>query len=85
MLAVLIAKKIDDKIVGGLVPHQFVGGVSIHQYVDDKMIFMEYDLQKPMNMKVILYIFEQLSSLNVNFHKHEISVMEGQKIQRIRT
>jgi hypothetical protein len=33
---------------------------------------MEHDLAKALNMKLILYIFEQLSGLKINFHKSEI-------------
>jgi hypothetical protein len=35
------------------------GGVSILQYADDTIIFMEHDIQKMLNMKLILCIFEQ--------------------------
>jgi hypothetical protein len=48
------------------------GGVSILQYADDTIIFMEHDLQKALNMKLILCIFEQLSGLKINFHKSEL-------------
>jgi hypothetical protein len=33
---------------------------------------MEHDLQKVVNMKLILCLFEQLSGLKINFHKSEI-------------
>jgi hypothetical protein len=33
---------------------------------------MKYDLEKGVNMKVILSIFEQISELMVIFHKSEI-------------
>jgi hypothetical protein len=33
---------------------------------------MEHDLEKAVNMKLILYSFEQLSRLKINFHKSEI-------------
>jgi hypothetical protein len=33
---------------------------------------MEHDLEKAMNMKLILCIFEQLLGLKINFHKSEI-------------
>jgi hypothetical protein len=63
MLAILIARVKADGQVGGLVPHLVEGGVSILQYVDDTTIFMEHDLEKAVNMKLILCIFEQLSGL----------------------
>jgi hypothetical protein len=33
---------------------------------------MEHDIQKALNMKLILCIFEQLSGLKINFHKSEL-------------
>jgi hypothetical protein len=72
MLAILIARAKEDGQVGGLIPHLVEGGVSILQYADDAILFMEHDVQKAVNMKLILCIFEQLSGLNINFHKNEI-------------
>ena len=47
--------------MGGLVPHLVDGGVSILQYADDSIIFMEHDLAKARNMKLVLCLFEQLT------------------------
>ena len=48
------------------------GGVSILQYADDTILFLEHSLEKAVNMKLILSLFEQLSGLKINFHKSEI-------------
>jgi hypothetical protein len=72
MLAILIARAKEDGQVGGLIPHLVDGGISILQYADDTILFMEHDLQKVVNMKLILCLFEQLSGLKINFHKSEI-------------
>jgi hypothetical protein len=48
------------------------GGVSILQYADDTIIFLEHDLEKSLNMTLVLGIFEQLSELKINFHKSEV-------------
>jgi hypothetical protein len=71
-LHILIARVKEDCQIGGLVPHVVDSGNSILQYVDDTIIFMEHDLAKAVNMKLILCFFEQLSSLKINFHKSEI-------------
>lgn len=47
------------------------GGVSIVQYADDTIIFMEHNLDKAINMKLTLCLFEQLLGLKINFHKSE--------------
>ena len=72
MLAILIARAKEDGQIGSLIPHLVDGGVSILQYADDTILFMEHDLEKAINMKLILAIFEQLSGLKINFHKSEI-------------
>ena len=72
MLAVLIGRAKEDGQVGGLIPHLVDGGVSILQYADVTIIFMEHDLAKARNMKLVLCLFEQLSGLKINFHKSEL-------------
>jgi hypothetical protein len=42
------------------------------KYADDTILFMEYDLEKAQNLKLILSAFEQLSELKINFHKSEL-------------
>jgi hypothetical protein len=72
MLAIMIARAKEDGQVDDLIPHLVDGVVSILQYVDDTIIFMENNLEKALNMKLILCIFEELSGLKINFHKSEI-------------
>ena len=57
----------------GIVPHLVDGGLSILQYADDTILFMDHDIEKATNMKMLLCAFEQLSAgLKINFHKSEI-------------
>jgi hypothetical protein len=72
MLAILISRAKEDGQVDGLIPHLVDGGVSIPQYDDNTIIFMQHDLEKALNMKLILCIFEQLSGLKINFHKSKV-------------
>jgi hypothetical protein len=72
MLAIMINRAKQDGQVSGLIPHLVEGGVSILHYADDTIIFLEHDLEKALNMKLVLCIFEQLSGLKINFHKSEI-------------
>jgi hypothetical protein len=72
MLAILINRAIDNGYIEGVIPHLVDGGVSILQYADDTILFLQYDLEKAVNMKLILTIFEMLSGLKINFHKSEI-------------
>jgi hypothetical protein len=72
MLAIMIARAKEDGQVDGLIPHLVDGGVSILQYADDTIIFMKNNLEKALNMKLIMCIFKELSGLKINFHKSEI-------------
>ena len=57
MLAILIARAKEDGQVGGLIPHLVDGGISILQYADDTILFLEHDIAKAVNMKLILAFF----------------------------
>jgi hypothetical protein len=72
MLAILIERAKNDGQIAGVVPHLVDGGLSILQYADDTILFMEHDIEKAKNMKLILSAFEQLSGLKINFHKSEL-------------
>jgi hypothetical protein len=64
----MIERAKNDGLIEGVIPHLIDGGLSILQYVDD----MEHDLEKALNLKLILLAFEQLSGLKINFHKSEL-------------
>lgn len=69
MLAIIIeCAKVEGQIEG-VVPHLVDGGLSILQYANDTILFMEHELEKARNLKLILMAFEQLSGLKINFHK----------------
>ena len=73
MLVILIARAKEAGQIEGVIPHLVQDGLSILQYADDTVIFMSHDVEKAVNMKLILSTFEQLSGLKINFHKSEIS------------
>jgi hypothetical protein len=85
MLAILIARAKEDGQVGGLVPHLVNGCISILQYADDTILLMEHGLAKAVNMKLILPIFEQLSSLKNNFHNSELYYLVRPRTMRMTT
>jgi hypothetical protein len=72
MLAIMIVRAKIDGQFEGVIPHLVDGGLSILQYVNDMILFMEHDLKKAKNMKLILLALEQLSGLNINFHQNEL-------------
>ena len=72
MLAIIIERAKSDGQIEGVVPHLVDGGLFILQYADDTILFMEHDMEKEKNLKLILSAFEQLSRLKINFHKSEL-------------
>ena len=58
MLAVLLGRAKEKGQVGGLIAHLVDGGVSILQHANDTILFMEHDIAKARNMKLILCLFE---------------------------
>ncbi|WVZ52923.1 hypothetical protein U9M48_003922 [Paspalum notatum var. saurae] len=72
MLAIMINRAKDAGQIEGLIPHLVQDGLSILQYADDTVIFLEHDIERAKNLKLLLCAFEQLSGLKINFHKSEI-------------
>jgi uncharacterized membrane protein YebE (DUF533 family) len=72
MLAILIEHAKSDGQIEGVIPHLVDEGLSNLQYDDDTILFMEHDLDKARNLKLILAAFEHLLELKINFHKCEL-------------
>lgn len=72
---VLTAQK--NGLFVGLAADLITNGVAILQYADDTVICIEHDLEKAVNLKLLLYMFELMSGLKINFLKSEIFVIEG--------
>jgi hypothetical protein len=56
----------------GLIDNIIPRGVAILQYADDTIICLKHDLEGARRMKMLLYLFEMLSGLKINFNKSEI-------------
>jgi hypothetical protein len=72
MLAILISRAKEPEQIRWVVSHLVDEGLFVLQYADDTVIFMDNDLEKAKNMKLLLCAFEQLSGLKINFHKSEL-------------
>jgi hypothetical protein len=59
------------------------GGISILQYDGHTILFMEHDLGKAVNMKLIIYFFEQQSGLEIIFYKTVFLVRQKMKRSNI--
>jgi len=83
MLAILISRAKEANHIRGVVPHLVDEGLSVLQYADDNVIFMDNDLERAKNMKLLLCAFEQLSGLKINFHKSELFCYGAAKVNQI--
>jgi hypothetical protein len=53
------------------------------QYIDDIVIFMNNNLESAKNIKFLLYAFEQLSGLKINFHKGKLFCYGATKANQV--
>jgi hypothetical protein len=76
-LARMMDKAIENDVLTGLGSHLIPNGVSLLQYADDTIICLENDLTKARNLKMLLYIYEMMAGLEINFMKSEIFMING--------
>jgi hypothetical protein len=82
MLAILIKRAKLAWQIDGVVPHLVDDGLSIFQYVDDTIIFLDQDLEKAKNLKLVLCAFEKLLGLKINFYKSEMYCFGEAKVMQ---
>jgi hypothetical protein len=59
-------------LIKGVVEHLIPNGISHIQYADDTVLMIDGSDNSITNLKVILYCFEWLSGLKINYHKSEV-------------
>ena len=64
-------------LITGLASNLITHGVAILQYVDDTIICLEENMDIARNMKLLLYIYELMSGLKINFTKSEVIMING--------
>jgi hypothetical protein len=74
-LATLLKKSKEAGLIKGLVL-ELVEGRSTHlQYANDTVICLEIDEESIANTKFLLYYFENMFGLKINYHKSEVMVL----------
>jgi hypothetical protein len=61
--------------IKGLMAHLIEGGITHLQYADDIIIFLNLDEQSIIHTKFLLYCFENMSGLKINYQKSEVYVL----------
>lgn len=71
----------DNQNITGLIPNYISNGVAILQYADHTILCLQDDEEMARNMKLMLYIFEDMSGLKINFNKSEVIMIteDGEK------
>lgn len=74
----MVHKTQQNGSITGLISHIVPNGVAILQYADDTIIFLKHDLEGAMHMILLLYLFEMLAGLKINFNKNEILMINDE-------
>lgn len=64
-------------LVTGQVPHLLDKGIAVLHYADDTILCLEENLGNVRNIKLLLYLYELMSGLRINFQKSEIVLIGG--------
>jgi hypothetical protein len=71
-LRAMITSARDKGHLQDLVPHLVDGGITHLQYADDTVLFLELNEQSMITMNFLLYCYEAMSGLRINYQKSEI-------------
>ena len=82
-LSNMLEKAKAQGVIKGVVPHLVHGGGITHlQYADDTVVMVACDNDSITNLKFILYCFEWMSGLKINYHKSEVYVFGVEEERR---
>jgi hypothetical protein len=68
----------ENGLITGLISYIIPNGLAILQYVDDTIVFLKHDMEGAVHMKLLLYLFEMLAGLKINFSKSEIFMINDE-------
>lgn len=74
----MVHKAQQNGLITGLISHIIPNGVAILQYADDTIVFLKHDCEGALHMKFLLYLFEMIARLKINFNKSEIFMINDQ-------
>jgi hypothetical protein len=76
-LAKMVRQAQRNGLLCGLADNLITTGVVILQYADDTIICLKKDIETARNMKLLLYLYEMMSGLKINFGKSELIMVNG--------
>jgi hypothetical protein len=84
VLDTLMRKAVGQGKLKGVVSHLIPEGITHIQYTDDTILMAEGDDSSIVQLKFILYCFEWLSGLKINYHKSEAYIFEKREDEEVR-
>jgi mannosylglycoprotein endo-beta-mannosidase len=82
-LAKMVQSSQNNGFIKGLMHDIIPNGIAILQYADDTILCMEDSAKTTQNMKILLYIYEKMSGLKINFNKSEIIMISSDEQKAI--
>lgn len=76
----MVLKAQSNNLITGLAANLIPNGVAILQYADDTILCLEDDIEKARNVKLLLYLYEAMSGLKINFMKSEVVLVNGDNL-----
>lgn len=74
----MIHKAQTNNLFCGLVDHIIEKGIAVMQYADDTIICLKHDIAGARNMKLLLYMYELMAGLKINFLKSEVLIINDE-------
>jgi hypothetical protein len=76
-LARMVREAREAELIVGLPDNIVPRGLSILQYADDTIVCFKDDWEMARNTKILLYLYEMMSGLKINFDKTEVVMIRG--------
>lgn len=70
----------NNGLLVGLADKLISKGVIILQYADDTIVCLKDNLDMARNLKLLLYLYEMMSGLKINFDKSEVLLIHGDEV-----
>jgi hypothetical protein len=71
-LSVLMDKAVNKGLIRGILNSIIEKGIWHIQYADDTVLMTDGSDSSIINLKIVIYCFEWLSGLKINYHKSEV-------------
>jgi hypothetical protein len=76
-MARMVRKAQNENLIMGLASNIILKGVVLLQYADDTIVCLQNNIDYARNMKLLLYFYEMMSGLKINFSKSEVITIHG--------